>query len=357
MRKLFIALALTSFIASPTFADNKAIAVDEMAGYLEFVDYGGATIFPEQIPAEEYKKMMVIDARDKAQFDKSHIPGAVNIEWRQVLAQKDKIPKNKPVLIYCNTGSLSAQAGFALRVAGYENLRILQGGYEEWKSKGGMDAYKKAVNKQPKHQQMNKKDHWEKVYGDKAPDAVSWYAPHLETSLNLIHQASTNKSAALIDIGGGESTLVDDLLSEGYEDISVLDISQKAIDVARDRIGKQADKVHWYCADITQATLPQGYFDVWHDRAVFHFLTEEADRAKYVAQVMRSVKHGGYVIMSTFGPEGPEKCSGLDVVRYDSENLHGQFGKTFKLIDSSTELHQTPMGTTQQFLYCFCRME
>ena len=122
---------------------------------------------------------------------------------------------------------------------------------------------------------MNKKEHWEKVYGDKAPDAVSWYAPHLETSLNLIHQASANKSAAVIDIGGGESTLVDDLLSEGYEDISVLDISQKAIDVARDRIGKQADKVHWYCADITQATLPKGYFDIWHDRAVFHFLSAD----------------------------------------------------------------------------------
>jgi 2-polyprenyl-3-methyl-5-hydroxy-6-metoxy-1,4-benzoquinol methylase len=204
---------------------------------------------------------------------------------------------------------------------------------------------------------MNKKEHWEKVYGDKAPDAVSWYAPHLDTSLSLIHQAAHSKDAVIIDIGGGESTLVDDLLSEGYEDISVLDISQKAIDVARDRIGKRAVQVHWYCADITQATLPQGYFDVWHDRAVFHFLTEEAQRARYVEQVMRSVKHGGYVIMSTFGPDGPEKCSGLDVVRYDSENLHGQFGKTFKLINSSTELHQTPIGTTQQFLYCFCRME
>jgi len=150
---------------------------------------------------------------------------------------------------------------------------------------------------------------------------------------------------------------VDDLLAEGYQDISVLDISQKAIDVARSRIGNEANKIHWYCADITQATLPQGYFDVWHDRAVFHFLTEEAQRIKYVAQVMRSVKHGGYVIMSTFGPKGPEECSGLGVVRYDTENLHGQFGKTFKLIKSSTELHQTPMGTTQQFLYCFCRME
>ena len=204
---------------------------------------------------------------------------------------------------------------------------------------------------------MDNKKHWEKVYGTKAPDTVSWYAPHLKTSLSLIHQASINKSAAIIDIGGGESTLIDDLLSEGYEDVSVLDISQQAIDVARARIGKEAGQVQWYCADIIKATLPQNYFDVWHDRAVFHFLTKEAERAKYIEQVMCSVKHGGYVIMSTFGPEGPEKCSGLDVVRYDSENLHKQFGKAFKLINSSTELHQTPMGTTQQFLYCFCRME
>ena len=204
---------------------------------------------------------------------------------------------------------------------------------------------------------MDNKEHWEKVYATKAPDAVSWYAPHLETSLNLIHQASANKDDAIIDIGGGEATLVDDLLSDGYKDISVLDISQKAIDVARARMGKQANQVHWHCADITQATLPQNYFDVWHDRAVFHFLTEEAQRVKYVEQVMHSVKHGGYVIMSTFGPEGPEKCSGLEVVCYDAERLHDEFGKTFKLIQSSTELHKTPMGSTQQFLYCFCRME
>ena len=204
---------------------------------------------------------------------------------------------------------------------------------------------------------MDNKEYWEKVYDTKAPDAVSWYAPHLETSLNLIHQATSNKDSAIIDIGGGEATLVDDLIARGYRDISVLDISQKAIDVARSRIGNPADKVRWYCTDITKATLPQNYFDVWHDRAVFHFLTQEDDRKMYVDQVMRSVKHGGYVIMSTFGPEGPEKCSGLDVVRYDPEHLHGQFGKSFKMINSSTELHKTPMGTTQQFLYCFCRME
>ena len=204
---------------------------------------------------------------------------------------------------------------------------------------------------------MDKKDHWEKVYGTKSPDAVSWFAPHLETSLNLIHEATHDKAASIIDIGGGEATLVDDLLVEGFADLSVLDISQRAIDVARGRIGKNAHQVHWYCADITQAALPQNYFDVWHDRAVFHFLTDAAQREIYVEQVMRSVKHGGHVIISTFGPEGPEKCSGLDVVRYDSERLHGQFGKTFRLLNSTTEIHKTPMGTAQQFLYCFCRME
>ena len=204
---------------------------------------------------------------------------------------------------------------------------------------------------------MDNKEHWDKVYNTKSPESVSWYAPHLETSLNLIHQASSNKTSAIIDIGGGEATLVDDLLSEGYSNISVLDISQKAIDVARGRIGKQADMVHWYCADITQATLPQNYFDVWHDRAVFHFLTEELDRLKYVEQVVQSVKKGGYVIMSTFGLGGPEKCSGLNVMRYDAKNLHHQFGKSFNLINSSTEIHKTPLGTTQQFLYCFCRVE
>ena len=132
-------------------ANDKAKIIDELSGYLEFVDYGGGTIFPEQIPKGEYAKMMVIDARDAAQYAKEHIPGAVNIEWRQVLAKSGDIPKNKPVLIYCNTGTLSAQAGFALRVSGWENVRILQGGFSEWKSKGGLDANAKASGAAPKH--------------------------------------------------------------------------------------------------------------------------------------------------------------------------------------------------------------
>ena len=140
--------ALNSHLVWAT--DAKAVAVDEMSAYLEFVDYGGATIFPEQIPKAEYAKMIVIDTRDASQFGKEHIPGASNIEWRQVLAKSALIPKNKSVLVYCNTGSLSAQAGFALRVAGWENVRILQGGYAEWKAKGGMDANLKATST-PQH--------------------------------------------------------------------------------------------------------------------------------------------------------------------------------------------------------------
>jgi len=136
-----IVLQLTSL---PAVAEEKA-AVDAMESYLDFVDYGGATIFPEQIPKGDWNKFFVIDARDKDQFTKEHIPGAVNIEWRRTLAERSRIPKDKPVLLYCNSGSLSAQAGFALRVAGYDNVRILQGGFAEWKSKGGMDAAEKAA--------------------------------------------------------------------------------------------------------------------------------------------------------------------------------------------------------------------
>lgn len=147
LRTLTLAAAVaTSLLLSPAaHADNKALVIDEMAGYLEFVDYGGGVIFAEQIPKDEWPRMLVIDARDAGQFAKGHIPGAINMDWRQVLAQRDRIPKNKPVLIYCNTGSLSAQAGFALRVAGWENVRILQGGMEEWKAKGGFDAAARAT--------------------------------------------------------------------------------------------------------------------------------------------------------------------------------------------------------------------
>jgi 2-polyprenyl-3-methyl-5-hydroxy-6-metoxy-1,4-benzoquinol methylase len=204
---------------------------------------------------------------------------------------------------------------------------------------------------------MNLKTHWETIYAEKAPDAVSWYRPHLETSLELIERVASGHSASIIDVGGGESTLVDDLLAHGYSNITVLDISQIAIDKTKERLGSASEPVRWLVGDVTTTKLQLGTYDVWHDRAVFHFLTSTEERIAYVGQVASVVKSGGHVIVSTFGPEGPTKCSGLDVVRYDAESLHNQFGVRFHLLGSSKELHRTPLGTVQQFLYCLCRIE
>jgi 2-polyprenyl-3-methyl-5-hydroxy-6-metoxy-1,4-benzoquinol methylase len=203
---------------------------------------------------------------------------------------------------------------------------------------------------------MKMKTHWDTVYANKAPNAFSWYRPHLETSLALIERAG-QRSASIIDVGGGESTLVDDLLAQGYQNITVLDISQTAIDVTKERLKAAAERVHWITTDVTKADLAPSAYDVWHDRAVFHFLMSIEQRVAYVRNVARAVKMGGHVIVGTFGPEGPTRCSGLDVMRYNAEALHDQFGTRFRLVESSKELHRTPFGTTQQFLYCYCRVE
>jgi SAM-dependent methyltransferase len=203
---------------------------------------------------------------------------------------------------------------------------------------------------------VDAKTHWDKVYTTKAPNAVSWYRAQLETSLALIERAAGGKPSCIVDIGGGESTLVDDLLLRGYRNLTVLDVSQVAVDVTKKRLGDAARQVRWIVADVTEASLDQGAYDVWHDRAVFHFLTEPKQREAYVRQVVRAVRPGGHVIVSTFGPEGPTKCSGLNVLRYDADSLRAEFGARFQLVESSKELHETPFGTTQQFLYCYCRV-
>lgn len=202
---------------------------------------------------------------------------------------------------------------------------------------------------------MDKKAHWENVYSTKGRDEVSWFREHLDTSLKMIVGTGVGYEAAIIDVGGGNSTLVDDLIERGFIDVSVLDISGKAISDSKERLGAKAATVNWIESDITMAALPPNHFDVWHDRAVFHFLTDENDRKKYVDLMMSSVKPGGHVIVASFSLEGPQKCSGLDVVRYSPESMHGEFGSSFDLIESVGEEHNTPFGTTQQFVYCHCR--
>jgi 2-polyprenyl-3-methyl-5-hydroxy-6-metoxy-1,4-benzoquinol methylase len=201
---------------------------------------------------------------------------------------------------------------------------------------------------------MSAEQHWKNVYATKAATAVSWYAPHLARSLQLIEAAAPDREARIIDVGGGASTLADDLLDSGYHDVTVLDLSEEALETARARVGARASSLTWLSADITTATLPEARYDVWHDRAVFHFLTDAEQRRRYVAQVVRAVKPGGHVIVATFGPDGPERCSGLDVVRYDADGLRAEFGSPFQKIGEARETHTTPWGSEQEFVYCYC---
>jgi ubiquinone/menaquinone biosynthesis C-methylase UbiE len=201
---------------------------------------------------------------------------------------------------------------------------------------------------------MQAKQHWEQVYQNKTEQSVSWYQPHAELSLKLIERTGANNKSRIVDVGGGASTLVDDLLAAGFNDVTVLDLSLAALQAAKQRLGALSDKVRWIDADVTKADLPARGFDVWHDRAVFHFLTEAADRAAYLAQVMRAVKPGGHVIVATFGPHGPLRCSGLPVMRYSPNALHDEFGAAFRLVEHNEEEHYTPGGAMQHFIYCHC---
>lgn len=197
--------------------------------------------------------------------------------------------------------------------------------------------------------------HWGAVYKRKASDEVSWYRAHLERSLEFIGTSGLATDARIVDVGGGASTLVDDLLSEGYQNLAVIDLAEAALEVAKVRIGDRADEVDWIVGDVTTPLLPPASVDFWHDRAVFHFLTEAQVRSSYLAQVMRCVKPGGKVLVATFGLDGPDSCSGLPITRYDAEGIHTVFGDAFDKLGDSSEHHETPWGSVQSFVYCFCR--
>jgi len=203
---------------------------------------------------------------------------------------------------------------------------------------------------------MSEQTHWDAVYNAKAPNQVSWFSPHLERSIAFVEGAHLSRDAAILDVGGGAATLVDDLLDRGFTNVTVLDLSAAAIARAQERLGPRAAQVTWRVADITTADLPARSVDFWHDRAVFHFLRDPEARRRYVAAVRRALKPGGHIVVATFGPEGPERCSGLDVMRYGPDELHGEFGGAFEKVASCVEDHTTPWGSVQQFVYCYCRI-
>ena len=192
--------------------------------------------------------------------------------------------------------------------------------------------------------------HWDGVYGSKAFDQVSWYQTVPERSLRQIQDAVTDRNAAIIDVGGGASTLVDNLLDAGFNDVTLLDISDNALEQARQRLGTRADAVNWVVADV-RSFVPDREFSVWHDRAVLHFLVDADDRALYLETLQHALLPGGMLVLSTFGPEGPLKCSGLQICRYDVDMLIELLGPCFELQGHEFEDHETPAGATQQFLY------
>ena len=197
--------------------------------------------------------------------------------------------------------------------------------------------------------ESEKKIHWEKVYEEKTPEQVSWTQEYPLISISMIASFQSNKDLPIIDIGGGDSLLVDFLLQEGYSDITVLDISSKALEKAKIRLGQLADKVKWIVSDINTFE-PDRKYGIWHDRATFHFLTAKEDIERYANLVSRCVD--GYIVMGTFSNNGPEKCSGLQVCRYDKPTLAAIFEPAFVNIESVVQEHVTPMQTVQQFLFC-----
>jgi SAM-dependent methyltransferase len=202
---------------------------------------------------------------------------------------------------------------------------------------------------------MDPRRHWETIYRTKDVHEVSWFQSEARRSLDLITRICPDRSATIIDVGAGASVLVDNLLDAGYRDLSVLDLSDAALEISRDRLGADSARVKWMRADVLRAELDEGAYAVWHDRAVFHFLTDPVDRQAYVDQVRRAVRPGGHVLVATFAEDGPDHCSGLPVVRYSAEGLHSEFGTDFRLIRSEHEDHHTPGGAEQSFLYCLCR--
>ena len=201
---------------------------------------------------------------------------------------------------------------------------------------------------------MSRREHWDRVFTEKAVNSVTWYQARPDLSLALIERAKVAPDAAIIDIGGGASTLVDHLLDAGYRDIEVLDIAASALAHSRERLATKAETVQWTVADIT-TWQPSLRYDLWHDRAVFHFLTEARDRRAYCAVLDQALKPGGFAVISSFAPDGPEKCSGLPVERYDANKLMAELGPGYRLLGSEAERHLSPAGREQSFAYFLLR--
>lgn len=202
---------------------------------------------------------------------------------------------------------------------------------------------------------MSDSDHWRAVYQSKQPDQVSWFAPHLDLDLALIKRAGLDPSAHIVDVGAGAATLIDDLLGAGFTRLTALDLSEDALAASQARLGSRAEQVRWIVGDATLPLLEDASVDLWHDRAVLHFLTDVTARDAYIARLHAALNHGSWALLATFAPDGPTRCSGLDVSRYTPQELAALLGPRFTLVEQALHTHTTPWGAPQRFAYALCQ--
>lgn len=278
--------------------------------------------------------VVLVDVRPRQEYSEGHLPGALSIPLHELDSKLSQLSREKKIVAYCRGPfcALSADAAKKLREKGYDARRS--------------DVSVQAV-----------RQHWEEIYQEKQTDEVSWYRPHLERSLAFIEACDCGGDARVVDVGGGASTLVDDLSNAGYTDLGVMDLAASALEKSKARLGEAAGAVEWIQGDVTRDFLASNSVDIWHDRAVLHFLTDDADRQAYREHLLRALKPGGCAVISTFGPGGPDKCSGLTVRKYSPEEIHEFAGDEFTLVRSATETHNTPWGSGQEFSYALLRRE
>jgi len=312
---------------------------------------------PEEALAATRKGGLIVDIRSEVhRAEQGLVPGAYFVarnvlEWRADPASDHRDPAlvgvRGPLILMCTQGYQSSLAAAGLQRLGVTNATDMTGGFEAWKAAGLPVATEPSAER---------RRHWEDVYLRREPTGVSWYQPRPETSLAMIAASGPIRGSSIVDAGGGASSLVDELLAEGAAHVTVPDVSETALERVRARLGADPRRVSLVAADVLSWT-PDRAYDVWHDRAMLHFLVDPLDRTRYVRVVRAALRPGGVAVVATFATDGPPQCSGLPVERYDPDRLHAVFGPGVSLLRSRRELHVTPSGAIQAFTWVALRFD
>lgn len=320
---------------------DRSATVDELLA-LARAQIGRLT--PVEALAAMRSGAIVVDIRPAEQRDRDgHLPGAREIprnvlEWRLDPRSEHRDPEvarlDRQVIVVCDQGYQSSLAAATLRSFGLDAADVI-GGVQSWREEG---------------LPLEELPHWRRTYAERSTGELSWTEPTPRVSLELIEEAALPLDAAVVDVGGGASRLAAELVGAGHSDVTVVDIAPEALDRARSALGKEAASVAWVDADIRTHDFGRS-FDLWHDRALFHFLVSAPDRNAYLAVLRQALRPGGHLVVATFGPDGPDRCSGLPVSRYDAEEISRTLGPDFELVSSRLAEHRKPSGGAQQFMY------